>query len=223
VATLKLKIMRAVNEENDLIAGEVRGRLNDTGVTTFNLMSSPGSGKTSLLEATINALKEEIRFGVIVGDLYTTKDAERICKLDIPVLQLNTEGSCHLTAHMIRESLDEFNLNEIDCLFIENVGNLVCPGSFDLGEDYRIAMVSTAEGNDKIEKYPKMFRMASANIISKIDLIEHVDFDLNDAVAKLQLINPDAPVFALSIRTKEGIEEWLSWVTEILTQSRLEI
>lgn len=220
---MKLKIMRAVNEENDLIAGEVRSVLNDTGVTTFNLMSSPGSGKTSLLEATLKALKDDIRFGVIVGDLFTTKDAERIHTLGVPVVQLNTEGSCHLTAHMIRESLPEFDLSSTDCLFIENVGNLVCPGSFDLGEDYRIAMVSTAEGNDKIEKYPKMFRMASSSIISKIDLIEHVDFDLKEAIAKLQLINPESPVFPLSVRTKEGVDDWLSWLMEILTQNRLEV
>ncbi len=214
---MKLKVMRAVNEENDMVANEVRSRLNEFGITTLNLMSSPGSGKTSLLESTLKALKGEFRFAVIVGDLFTTKDADRIDALDIPVIQLNTEGSCHLTAHMIRETIGEFNLDEIDCLFIENVGNLVCPVSFDLGEDYRVVILSTAEGNDKIAKYPKIFRMANANVISKTDLIEYVDFDLNDAIAKLQLLNPDTPVFPISTRTDSGLEDWLLWLRSMIT------
>jgi hydrogenase nickel incorporation protein HypB len=209
--------MRAVNEENDLIANEVRALLNDYGITAFNIMSSPGSGKTSLLESTLAAMKDELRIGVIVGDLFTTKDAERISAFDVPVVQINTEGSCHLTAHMIHETLSEFDLEAIDCLFIENVGNLVCPGSFDLGEDYRIVLVSTPEGNDKIEKYPKMFRMASVNLITKVDLTEAADFDIGDALAKMQLLNPDAPVFQISVKTCAGMGDWIKWLRSVAT------
>jgi len=212
---MKLKVMRAVNEENDLIANEVRTVLNDYGVLALNLMSSPGSGKTSLLESTLAAMRDEMRFAVIVGDLFTMKDAERIDVLGVPVVQINTEGSCHLTANMIRETLSEFDLEAVDCLFIENVGNLVCPSSFDLGEDYRVAILSTPEGNDKIEKYPKMFRMAHVNLITKTDLSEAVDFDLADAQAKMHLLNPDAPVFQISTKTGLGMEDWYTWVRRL--------
>lgn len=214
-----LKIMRAINEENDLIATEVRSILAEYQIVTLNFMSAPGSGKTSLLETTLDRMGKEWRFGAIVGDLFTTKDGDRLEKHGIPVVQLNTEGACHLTAQMLKESLAEFYLPAIDALFVENVGNLVCPGSFDLGEDFRVTLVSAAEGADKVDKYPKMFRQSSANIISKIDLLPYVNFDLNDVVAKLQLLNPEAPVFALSATTGEGMEDWCSWLREILTES----
>jgi len=218
---VNVKVMRAMSEENDLVATEIREITSDYRIACFNLMSSPGSGKTSLLEATFAAMKDEFRFGAIVGDLFTAMDGERIDALDVPVVQLNTEGSCHLTAHMIKESLIEFDLTALDGLFIENVGNLVCPGSFDLGEDYRIIIVSTPEGMDKVEKYPKMFRFSNANLITKTDLLPYVDFDIDDVAAKLQLLNPDAPVFRLSLKTSEGLDEWTKWLRDILSASEM--
>ncbi|MEP0814264.1 MAG: hydrogenase nickel incorporation protein HypB [bacterium] len=211
-----VKVMRAVNEENDLVATEVRQMLADYRVVALNLMSSPGSGKTSLLERTLDRMGGEWRFGAIVGDLFTTRDADRLAARGVPVVQLNTEGSCHLTAHMIRESLQEFDKDALDCLFIENVGNLVCPGGFDLGEDYRIAVLSTTEGGDKVEKYPRVFRQASASVITKTDLLEYLDFDLADVIAHLQLLNPEAPVFPLSTKTGEGMEDWCTWLRDLL-------
>ena len=214
-----VKVIRSAEGDNDLVANEVRSLLNEHGVLTLNFLGSPGSGKTSLIDATLARMANEFRFGAIFGDLYTSRDAESIERLGVPVVQINTEGASHLGAHMINESLTEFDLDVLDCIFIENIGNLVCPGNYDLGEDYRIVLHSTAEGSDIVDKYPRMFRQASVNIITKTDLLEHVDFGVHDVSSKLRIDNPDAPVFEVSAKSGSGIEEWCRWLRENLTQA----
>lgn len=214
-----VNVMRSAEGDNDLVANEVRSYLSEHGVLTLNFMGSPGCGKTSLLNATLVRMRNEFRFGAIFGDLFTSRDAERIASLGVPAVQINTEGASHLGAHMIKESLTEFDLDVLDCLFIENIGNLICPGNYDLGEDYRVVLLSTAEGSDTVDKYPRMFRQASVNIITKTDLLEHVDFSVHDVTSKLQVENPDAPVFEMSAKNGSGVEDWCKWLRENLTQA----
>lgn len=214
-----VKVIRSAEGDNDLAANEVRSHLSGHGVLTLNFLGGPGCGKTSLLNATLARMRNEFRFGAIFGDLYTSRDAERIAGLGVPVVQINTEGASHLGAHMIKESLAEFDLDVLDCLFIENVGNLICPGNYDLGEDYRVVLLSTAEGSDTVDKYPRMFRQASVNIITKTDLLEHVAFNVHDVTSKLQVENPDAPVFEMSAKSGSGVEDWCRWLRENLTQA----
>jgi len=209
---IDIVVMKAVSADNDLRAAEVQQQLNEHHVLGLNLMSSPGSGKTALLEATIQRLGAELRFGVIEGDVYTAADAERIARLNVPVVQLNTEGSCHLTAHMILEVLPRFDLSGLDVLAIENIGNLICPAAYTLGEHKRIACLSTAEGADKADKYPRLFSISQANVITKTDLAEHVDFDAARVTATLTALNPVAPVFATSVKRGEGLEAWCNWL-----------
>lgn len=218
--TVDIVVMKAVNEDNAKHATVVRGMLDDANVVGVNLMSSPGSGKTTLLEATIAQLGDTLRCGVIEGDVYTALDAERIAKLGIPVLQLNTEGSCHLTAHMLEEVLAGIELERLDVLFVENIGNLICPASFDLGEHYRVALLSTAEGMDKVAKYPKLFGLSHATVVTKADLAPHVDFDVDAVRLQLQQVNPHSPVHVTSAKTGEGIDIWCEWLVSAVQAVR---
>lgn len=205
-------IMKAVNADNAARAAEVRARLDQHRVLGLNLMSSPGSGKTSLLEATLARLGGQLRWAVVEGDVRTALDAERIAKLGVPALQINTEGSCHLTAHMLLEVLPRLPLAELDVLVIENIGNLICPAAFALGEHCRVALLSTPEGADKVEKYPRLFAESSINLITKTDLAPLVDFDIAAVQQSLQQLNPQAPALALSAKTGVGLEPWCDWL-----------
>ncbi|MCS6830890.1 MAG: hydrogenase nickel incorporation protein HypB [Armatimonadota bacterium] len=213
---MQIKVVKRLMEASEQHAEVVRQRLREAGVVALNLISAPGSGKTSLIEATIRELGNRVRIGVIEGDPDTTRDAERIARLGVPVVQINTEGGCHLEATMVLRALDEMPPNGLQLLFIENVGNLVCPVVFDLGETYRVAVASAAEGHDKPAKYPALFRTAQVTVLNKIDLIPYLDFDEEQFACDVRRLNPQMPVLRVSCRTGEGIGEWLKWLDEVL-------
>lgn len=197
---------------NDLLARKNRSIFSRQGLLVINLMSSPGSGKTTLLEKTIEHLGDQLKLGVIEGDLYTDQDAQRIEQKGVQVIQINTEGACHLDAGMVGKAFEELPGEQLDLLFIENVGNLVCPAEFDLGEDFKAVVISTTEGNDKPLKYPLIFREAKVILLNKIDLLPYTNFSLERFREDLAQINPTAPVFLVSGRTGQGIEEWNEWL-----------
>ncbi|MHB0886133.1 MAG: hydrogenase nickel incorporation protein HypB [Bacillota bacterium] len=209
---MQVKLVSNVLKANDQIAADNRRLLARGRTLVVNLMSSPGSGKTTLLERTIAELGEACPVAVVEGDLFTTRDADRIERLGVPVVQINTEGGCHLDAQMVRAALEDLPWEGRDILFIENVGNLVCPAAWDLGEDLRVAMVSVSEGDDKPAKYPRMFREAAAVVVNKVDLLSMTDFSLDRLEKDLRLLNPAAPVFHLSARTGEGLAAWVAWL-----------
>lgn len=209
---MKISVVRSVLEANDRIAAENRRLFDENGVFVVNLMSSPGAGKTSLLEKTVGALCDRFRLAVIEGDIQDTLDADRIAAFGIPVVQVNTQGACHLDANMTREALDALDLSRIDLLFIENVGNLVCPAEFAVGENMKVMILSTPEGADKPAKYPLMFQESNALIINKIDLLPYVDFDLELAKKRALALKPDLSIFEVSCKTGEGIENWTRWL-----------
>lgn len=215
---MEIKVVRRIMEANEQHAEVVRRRLHEAGVVALNLISAPGSGKTSLIECAIRELKGRVNIGVIEGDPDTTRDAERIARLDVPVVQINTEGGCHLEATMVLRALDEIDLNALQLLFIENVGNLVCPVVFDLGETHRVAVVSAAEGHDKPGKYPALFRTAQVTVLNKVDLIPYLDFDETQFTADVRRLNPDMPILRVSCRTGEGMAEWVRWLEGLLNK-----
>ncbi|HVV69246.1 MAG TPA: hydrogenase nickel incorporation protein HypB [Gammaproteobacteria bacterium] len=199
---------------NNALAVSNRNYLQQQNILTFNVMSSPGAGKTTLLTKTIADLKNTLPFYVIVGDQQTDHDAKRFTELNIPARQINTGKSCHLDAHSIHHALDEFNLPSSSILFIENVGNLVCPALFDLGEAYKIIILSVTEGTDKPLKYPYMFHHADAVILSKIDLLPYVDFDLKQCCEFIKQINPKTQIISVSTKTEENLVNWYQWLKE---------
>ena len=201
-----------LRDKNIEIAEENRKLLRGKGIVTFNLMSAPGAGKTSLLVETIPRLTAKYRIAVIEGDLQTSRDAERVAALGIEVFQIETGGVCHLDASMVHSALHALDLGSIDILFIENVGNLVCPAEFDLGEDARVMLLSVTEGDDKPKKYPLMFTESSLLLLNKIDLLSHVEFDLDRARKEALDINPKLEIAEISCRTGEGIEAWVGWI-----------
>jgi hydrogenase nickel incorporation protein HypB len=206
-------VLQGLLSENDRQAAHNREHFDEYGVLAVNLMSSPGSGKTSLLEATISAVGDTLRIGVIEGDLETENDAERIRSRGVPALQITTGSACHLDAHMIHHALHDLRLGGLDVLFIENVGNLVCPASFDLGQHLNVVLLSVTEGDDKPSKYPVMFRAADAVLLSKADLLPHLD-DFAPARAEqgLRALASAAPLLRISARDGEGMEAWLEWL-----------
>ncbi len=209
---MQIPIVKNVLESNDNQANELRELFKEKNILALNFISSPGAGKTSLLERTLSDMREEFRFAVIEGDLQTDNDAQRIAQTGTQVVQINTEGGCHLNANMIKKALDNLDLNNIDILFIENVGNMVCPVEFDCGEHAKIALLSTTEGDDKPEKYPTLFNASSAMILNKIDLLPYVNFSVDKAIRHAKAINADLEVFTLSCTTKEGLEEWYDYI-----------
>ncbi len=209
---MKVKVVSRILEANDRIAVENRKRFQAAGVFVANLMGAPGAGKTTLLERTIAALKPKLRIGVIEGDIVGTDDAERIGALNVPVVQINTGGACHLDANMISEVLDELPLRDLDLVIIENVGNLVCPAEFKVGEDVKMMVLSVAEGHDKPLKYPLMFRESSALVLNKIDLLPYTNADISRMRKDSLALNPGLSVFEVSCRTGEGIEPWAQWL-----------
>lgn len=198
--------------ENNRAAEENRQLLARHGVVMLNLMSSPGAGKTTILERTILDLKDRMPLAVIEGDPVSTRDAERIARLGVPAVQLNTRGGCHLDARMVKEALARLDLPRVKLVIVENVGNLVCPAEFDLGEHFRVTVLSTAEGNDKIEKYPTVFRETNLVVVNKLDLLPFTDFDLVEVKTDLAKVNPELPVLNLSAKTGEGFGVWLGWL-----------
>lgn len=214
---MEVKIVESVMRVNDELAHQVRERLDTLGLMAVNFISGPGAGKTTLIEKTLSLGDKVPKIAVIEGDPDTSLDAERIAKYNVPVVQINTRGGCHLEANLILKALDSLEsehgtLAAMQLIFIENVGNLVCPVSFDVGEKHRVALVSTTEGHDKPAKYPKLFRTADIVLLNKIDLLPYVDFDCTQFEKYVHDINPNVPVLHLSCKTGEGLESWLKWV-----------
>jgi len=207
-----ITVERKVLEKNDAIAAKIREGLKDKNIFSFNILSSPGSGKTSIVEKTIEYLKDKIKIAVIEGDVQTDLDAQRINMLEVAVTQIVTNGECHLDAGLIRDALNSFNLNGIQLLIIENVGNLICPAGYDLGEDTKVVVLSTTEGDDKPLKYPAMFRKASVLIINKIDLLPYVKCSIEKIKNNALSINPQLKVFETSCTTGAGIGGWCKWI-----------
>jgi len=187
-------------------------------IPVINMMSSPGSGKTSLLEKTINKLGEKINIAVLEGDLQTDRDAQRIGKYGVQVAQINTDGACHLDANMVNKALSAFDFSKIDLFFIENVGNLVCPAGFDLGENYRINLVSIPEGDDKVIKYPVIFRKCDVLLINKIDLLPYISFNLERLKNEALNIRPDLKIIEISCLTNKGMQGWYEWLEGIVAE-----
>ncbi len=220
--------MHEINLETDLLASneelakENKRIFDDRQIYVFNLMSAPGSGKTSLLERTIPALKERFKIAVIEGDVQSSQDSDRIRKLGIQALQINTGNLCHLNARMIHNALLQFDVHGLDLLVIENVGNLVCPAEFNLGEDDKIMVYSVAEGDDKPKKYPVMFHNSNLILINKMDLMPQLDFDLNKARKEIGDLNPQADIVEISCKSGKGMEQWLQWLEKRIKAKRTE-
>jgi hydrogenase nickel incorporation protein HypB len=209
---MKINIHKNVFNTNEEYASEVKKILKKYNIKTFNLLSSPGAGKTTLLEETLKLLKDEYKCIVIEGDLATDIDRQRISQVGVESYQINTVKGCHLNAKMIYELLNDIVLNDIDFIFIENVGNLVCPAEYNLGEDHKIVILSTPEGDEKPLKYPVVFRNSDVCIINKTDLVKFVNFDIEKIKINLKKINPDLTTFFVSCYTKEGLNQWINWL-----------
>lgn len=212
---MKINVVSKILEANDRLATQNRKLLDDNGVYAMNLMSAPGAGKTTLLTMTIKALDESLSVGVIEGDIQGTYDAEQISALKVAVTQINTGGACHLDASMINEAMGQMPMEKLDLLVIENVGNLVCPAEFNVGEHIKVMILSITEGHDKPLKYPLMFQESSALIINKMDLQPYVDADPEKIKEDAMSLNPSLKIFEVSCKTGEGIAEWVSWLREI--------
>ena len=207
-----VQIAQSILDKNDRLAERNRGYFLAKELLVLNLLSSPGSGKTALLERTITDLNDRLKSGVIVGDLETDNDAQRLRRSDIPVVQITTGTVCHLEADMVMQAAQKINLETLDLLIIENVGNLVCPASYDLGENLRVVLLSVTEGEDKPLKYPTMFKSADVVIINKIDIAEAVGFERNKALTNIKRVAPQATIFEVSARTGAGMEAWYAYL-----------
>jgi len=213
-----LEVRKSVLKQNDVIARALRDRFRAQGTLAVSLVSSPGAGKTTFLEKTLTLLKPHFRVAALVGDLATENDALRLARSEVPVKQITTGTLCHLEAAMIEQALEDWNLGQLDALFVENVGNLVCPASYDLGEDLRIVLLSVTEGEDKPLKYPTIFNSADVAVITKIDLAAAVEFDERAADANIQAVRPGMQVFKVSAKTNEGMDDCLQFLADALTE-----
>ncbi len=211
---MKINVMTDVLEANDRIAAVNREVFDRHGNLVVNLMSSPGAGKTTLIERTAEALAGKIRLGVITGDIETSRDAERIEKHGIPAVQLTTGTACHLDANMVASAFSHLDLSQVDVLIIENVGNLVCPAEFKVGEDCKVMILSVTEGDEKPLKYPLMFRESSLLIINKVDLLPFTNFSMEEAKANALKMNPGLDILEVSCTAGQGLDEWVSWLTQ---------
>jgi len=220
---VKKVVLENVLDANDTLARANRDAFDRAGTYAINMMSSPGAGKTALLERTLEQMRGRQRLGVLEGDVQTTLDADRLARFHIPLVQVNTDpgfgGECHLDANMVRSGLGELPLDDIDILIIENVGNLVCPAEFRVGEDIRVMVYSVTEGEEKPLKYPLMFRSADLVLVNKVDLLEHLDFDLEQFLGNLDAVNPGVQRILTSARTERGVAEWCSWLEQRLENS----
>ena len=216
---IKINFEKKVLTENDRLAADIRAQLQERGLVSLNFVSSPGSGKTSLLERTLGALNDDLRIGLIAGDVQTENDAERLRRAGGAMVHpLVTGGTCHLDAKMISGVLPAMDLDRLDLLIIENVGNLVCPSSYDLGETMKVVLLSTTEGDDKPLKYPGMFRRSSVMVINKIDLLGTSDFDMDRVKANARRINAGLRIFEVSCRTGEGLDAWFDWLRSLVIE-----
>ncbi len=217
---MRLDVAKGILEKNDTLAEGNRALFAKQGVFVVDLMASPGAGKTSTILATIAALRDRYRIAVIEGDIASSVDAERIAAHGVPAVQINTGGACHLESDMIRRAVDTLDLDDVDLLIIENVGNLVCPTDFDLGENAKVMILSIPEGHDKPYKYPNIFQVAEAVILNKHDTMSVFDFDEAEFRSVVRSLNHDAPVFAMSATTGEGVEAWTEWLAARIEASR---
>ena len=212
---MKISVVKNVLDANNRIAVDNRVLFDAKKIYVINLMSSPGAGKTTLVERTVDALKTTYRIAVVEGDIQDTCDAERVAAHGVPAVQINTGGSCHIDGNMVREALQSLNLDEIDFLIVENVGNLVCPAEFSVGENIKIMLLSTPEGADKPSKYPLMFHESAALIINKTDLLPYVDFCVEEVRKNALKINPNLEFILMSAKTGEGMNEWYKWIAKV--------
>jgi len=219
---MEVKVYQNILEANDNLAEMNRNCFGEHGVFAMNLIGSPGCGKTTLLEKTLAMLIEHgrLRPAVVEGDLETSRDADRIARTGVPAVQINTQGGCHLNASMLMTVLSELPLSEIDLLFIENVGNLVCPASFDLGEHFKVVVLSVTEGDDKPSKYPVIFHNAKVALVTKVDLLEHTDFSMDAAVRDMLAVNPQLKILPVSARTGQGMDAWIELVQQRAAEVR---
>jgi hydrogenase nickel incorporation protein HypB len=215
---VKKVVQENVLDANDTLAQANRTQFDEAGNYVINMMSSPGAGKTTLLEHTLWQLRGKVRLGILEGDVQTTLDADRLARFHVPLVQVNTDpgfgGECHLDANMVRSGLSELPLDDIDILVIENVGNLVCPAEFRVGEDTRVMVYSVTEGEEKPLKYPLMFRSADLVLVNKVDLLEHLDFDLEQFLRNLEAVNPGVERILTSASTGQGVEKWCDWLEQ---------
>ena len=208
----RVPLERKILSENDRVAAGLRARFQEHGISCVNLLGSPGAGKTALLERTLEAFPPNARAAVLTGDIQTDNDARQLARFGFPVRQITTGGTCHLDALMVEQALDEWDLEKTDLLLIENVGNLVCPASFDLGEAAKVVVMSVTEGDDKPLKYPAIFVRAAATVLNKMDLLCYVPFDLGAARENVHRVHPGMEILELSCRTGQGLEEWAGWL-----------
>ncbi|NLI81569.1 MAG: hydrogenase nickel incorporation protein HypB [Deltaproteobacteria bacterium] len=220
MSQVNVPVVRNILQANERIAAANRKRFEDAGIYALNLMSSPGAGKTSLLERTIEKLAGHVRMAVIEGDLQTSQDAERIQRKGVQAVQINTDGGCHLDGNMVQIAMDALDLGNLDLLIIENVGNLVCPAEFNLGEHDKIVILSVTEGDDKPSKYPAMFQQSSVLLINKIDLLPYIECDVEKIRRDARRLNAHQEVFEVSCRTGEGLDAWYAWLEEHVRDHR---
>jgi hydrogenase nickel incorporation protein HypB len=216
----KVDVGKKILSENDRVAAENRRAFGAARSLVLNFISSPGSGKTTLLETTLDRMPKDLKVLVIEGDVSTTRDIDRVKAHGADGVQINTGGGCHLSAKMVAEVLPELDLADADIVFIENVGNLICPSTYDLGEDGKVVLLSTTEGDDKPMKYPTIFHESRLAILNKIDLLPHLDYDVDRAAREIEVLNPDCELIKVSARTGEGIDVWIEWITARLEEKR---
>lgn len=215
-----ISVVEKIHSANDQLAAEIRQQLDDASVFSINIMASPGAGKTSLIEKTLHILTAQYKIAVIDGDVATSIDADRAAAAGATAVQINTGGQCHIDANMLLSAINELDLDIIDLLLVENVGNLICPASFQLGTHKNVLIASIPEGDDKPYKYPAMYQNVDALIINKIDLLPYVEFDMAYFEKGVQILNPDLVTFPLSCRTGEGLSAWNAWLTELVTDTK---
>ncbi len=217
---MQIKVIRKILEANDRISDQLKQLFNEKGILVINLMSSPGAGKTTLLEKTLTDLKDEFNMAVIEGDLQTSNDAERIAATGAQVIQINTEGGCHLDGSMVLEAAGQMELDNVNILFVENVGNLVCPAEFSVGEDFKVTILSVVEGDDKPEKYPLIFAESRVMLLNKTDLLPYVDFNMERASNFARSLNFDIEIYPVSAKTGEGIDRWYDWLRLVVRNKK---
>ena len=218
---MEVKVVRNLLEANERIARENKEIFDSNGIYVINLMSAPGAGKTSLIEKTVGALKKTWNLGIIEGDITTALDAERLLSHGVPVVQVNTGSACHLDGNMIRDALNELPLSSLDLLIVENVGNLVCPAEFNVGEDDKVMILSTPEGSDKPVKYPLMFQESTVLLINKIDLLPYIDCDVSTMRENAGKVNPRLLILDISCKTEEGLERWFAWLESKIREKQV--
>jgi hydrogenase nickel incorporation protein HypB len=216
----KIDVERKIQDENDRVAERNRKAFGDAGAFVVNIISSPGSGKTTLLEATLDRLAGKLPIAVIEGDVSTERDMDRVRARGASGVQINTGGGCHLSAVMVERVLGEIDLGSAEIVFIENVGNLICPSTYDLGEDERMVLLSTTEGDDKPMKYPAIFHEATLAVINKIDLLPHLTYDMEKVETEIRVLNPDSEILRLSALTGEGMEAWIDWLMRKMSDKK---